>query len=100
MNAFALEDGHRSWSGEALHDEVERLAGLLRASRVQVLATLLDNSAAWVVADLAAASTGVVHLPLPTFFTVTTLPTAVPGTTLSMPSSGHGWPSSVAEAIR
>ena len=69
MTAPALEDGRRSLSSEQLHDEVDRLAGLLRAARAKVLATLLDNSAAWVLADLAAARAGVVHLPLPTFFT-------------------------------
>ena len=47
----------------------DRFAGLLRDARAKVLATQLDNSAAWVVADLAAARAGVVHLPLPTFFT-------------------------------
>ncbi|HRO58734.1 MAG TPA: AMP-binding protein [Burkholderiaceae bacterium] len=69
MNVPALEDGRRSWSSEQLHDEVDRFAGLLRNARAKVLATQLDNSAAWVVADLAAARAGVVHLPLPTFFT-------------------------------
>lgn len=33
------------------------------------MATLLGNSPAWVVADLAAAQSGVVHVPLPAFFT-------------------------------
>lgn len=64
-----LDDGARSWDGAMLRQEVERFAAELRAGRTRVLATLMDNSPAWVVADLAAAEADVVHLPLPLFFT-------------------------------
>jgi len=55
--------------GPALVAAVEHLAEHLGQSRVRVLATLLDNGPAWVVADLAALRAGVVHVPLPAFFT-------------------------------
>jgi long-subunit acyl-CoA synthetase (AMP-forming) len=55
--------------GPALADAVERLSAELLRSGVRVLATLLDNGSAWVVADLAALRAGIVHVPLPAFFT-------------------------------
>jgi long-chain acyl-CoA synthetase len=67
--APALEAGGRVWSYAELLAEVETFAQRLSEARVRVLATLLDNGAPWIVADLAAASAGVVHLPLPAFFT-------------------------------
>lgn len=55
------------------HDELqacaEHLAAALRAAGVRVLATWLDNSPAWIVADRAAAIAQRVHVPLPLFFT-------------------------------
>ncbi|MEF7612631.1 AMP-binding protein [Aquincola sp. MAHUQ-54] len=68
-SAPALGDGLRSLSRAALDAEVVALAAVLRASRVHVLASLMDNSPAWAVADLAAARAGIVHIPLPLFFT-------------------------------
>lgn len=65
----ALDDGQRTWSTAELNQEVDSLVDRLKAQRTRVLATLMDNSPAWVVADLAAAQTGVVHVPLPLFFT-------------------------------
>ena len=67
-DGLAIESGARRWSFEALRTEVDALAGHLRAQQVRVLATLMDNGAPWVVADLAALQAGVVHLPLPGFF--------------------------------
>ena len=49
--------------------EVARFATLVRENRVRVLATLLDNGPAWVIADLAALRAGIVHVPIPAFFT-------------------------------
>ncbi len=57
------------WDGPKLVVAAERLADELAAGRTRVLATLLDNGPAWVVADLAAMRAGVVHVPLPAFFT-------------------------------
>jgi acyl-CoA synthetase (AMP-forming)/AMP-acid ligase II/pyrroloquinoline quinone (PQQ) biosynthesis protein C len=53
----------------ALRDSVAHLADTLRALGVRVLATQLDNGPAWIVADLAALAAGIVHVPLPGFFT-------------------------------
>ncbi|WP_298825376.1 AMP-binding protein [uncultured Piscinibacter sp.] len=65
----AVECGAQLWDFDTLRREVDALAGELRRQQVRVLATLLDNGAAWIVADLAALAAGVVHLPLPGFFT-------------------------------
>lgn len=65
----ALDDGRRVWPLGELHAQVQALALCLAQRGVRVLATLLDNTAAWVVADLAAAQAAVVHVPLPAFFT-------------------------------
>ena len=67
--AVALEDGRRSWTYAALEREQAVAAGLLAAQGTRVLATLMDNAPAWVVVDRAAARAGVVHVPLPSFFT-------------------------------
>ncbi len=65
----ALFDGQRSWSGPELDAAVAQCAAQLRAQGSRVLATVLDNSAAFVVLDEAALAAGVVHVPLPPFFT-------------------------------
>jgi len=52
-----------------LRTEAECVAALLSEAGVRVLATLLDNSVAWVVADLAATLAGAAHVPMPTSFT-------------------------------
>jgi len=64
-----LHDGRRGWTAAALEDEVATTADRLHRRGVRTLATLLDNGAAWVFADLAAARAGIVHVPLPLFFT-------------------------------
>lgn len=64
----ALVDGDRTWPRDALQAEIDALRDRLVTQRTRVLATLMDNGAAWVVADLAAAAAGVVHVPLPVFF--------------------------------
>lgn len=68
-SAIALHDGQRSIDHATMHAEAQRLAGRLQAQGTRVLATLMDNAPAWVVADLAAGLAGVVHVPLPAFFT-------------------------------
>ncbi len=67
--AAALDDGVRTWSFDELHAEVDALAARFTAQGTRVLATLMDNAPAWVVADFAAAQAGIVHVPLPVFFT-------------------------------
>ena len=66
---FALGDGRRTLDRAALDHEVAVLAEALRVLGTRVLATLMDNGMPWVVADLAAGQAGVVHVPLPLFFT-------------------------------
>ena len=54
-----------------LGHEAIALRDALVAEGTRVLATLLDNSPAWAVADEAAALADVVHVPLPLFFSET-----------------------------
>jgi long-chain acyl-CoA synthetase len=67
--AVALRSADGDWSHGRLQAAVHALARGLPSDGVRVLATLLDNGPAWVVADAAAAEAGVVHVPLPLFFT-------------------------------
>ena len=65
----ALHDGSRAWTASEVSAEVESLARRLHERNVRVLATLADNTPGWAIIDLAAASCGIVHVPLPLFFT-------------------------------
>lgn len=65
----AVVHGADALDGAGLADAADALAGVMRAHGTRVLATLLDNGLAWAVADLAALRAGVVHVPLPSFFT-------------------------------
>jgi len=92
----------REWSLEALSSEVDRLAQWLDAEGVRVLATILDNGAAWVVADAAAAQAHCVHVPLPLFFSPQQLAHALQATgadALLLPASAAA-PWSQANAAR
>lgn len=53
----------------ALLDDIDALAEELMRRHVRILASCLPNGPAWIVADLAALRAGVVHVPLPSFFT-------------------------------
>lgn len=64
----ALDDGARRWTRGQLDAQCRAAADVLAGHGVHAMATLLDNGAAWVVADGAAARAGVVHVPLPAFF--------------------------------
>ena len=64
-----LDDGRRLWQAADLEAAVADAAALLRAAGTRVLATLLDNGAAFVALDEAAQRAGIVHVPLPLFFT-------------------------------
>jgi long-chain acyl-CoA synthetase len=61
-----FETPQRSWSAAAWAQELALLAPLLRGRRV--VASLLDNGAAFALLDEALREAGVVHLPLPLFF--------------------------------
>ena len=65
----ALFDGSRDWSAAELGAAVQAAQHLLVQTGTGVLATVLDNSPAFVALDEAAAATGCVHVPLPPFFT-------------------------------
>lgn len=65
----ALFDGHVAWSASDLAAAVQAARSQLQASGTGVLATVLDNGPAFVVLDEAARAAGVVHVPLPLFFT-------------------------------
>ena len=65
----AVQGSGSTLSYGALLDAVDALAELLVAAGVRALATRLPNGPAWIVADLAALRAGVVHVPLPLFFT-------------------------------
>jgi len=69
-SAPALVSEAGEWSYHALHDAIRGAADALLRREVRVLATVCDNSARWVVADLAALRAGITHVPLPTFFTL------------------------------
>lgn len=74
MNAgaerWALEDDRVRWTNAQLDEAVAACAAQLQAHGIEGrLATLLDNSAAWVVLDRACVRAGLVHVPLPAFFT-------------------------------
>ena len=68
-DAVLLRSAAGSFTAATLRAEVRALARRLRDEGVTMLATVLDNGAAWVVADLAASEAGIVHVPLPLFFT-------------------------------
>jgi long-subunit acyl-CoA synthetase (AMP-forming) len=64
-----LDGAGRSWHRAELDAEVAALAAQLESCAARVLATTMDNSPAWIVADLAAERAAIVHVPLPLFFT-------------------------------
>ena len=100
--ALALHDGRRGWSRAELQQQVDALATELHKRRTRVLATFLDNSRAWVVADLAAVEAGVVHVPLPLFFSAEQLMHALAlagvDTLLTWPPLAAKWPQAPAQA--
>ena len=64
-----LDDGDGTWSAADLDAAVAQAATLMRQAGIRVLATALDNGPAFIVLDEAAAQAGLVHVPLPLFFT-------------------------------
>jgi len=63
-----LDTPEGAWSAAELRQATKACAEHLRREGVTVLATRLDNGPAWVVVDEATRSSGVVHVPLPLFF--------------------------------
>ena len=65
----ALDDGCRRWDAAELDGAVLAASRALREVGARVLATVLDNTPAFVVLDEALLRCGCVHVPLPLFFT-------------------------------
>jgi len=101
-DAAALDDGKRTYSRAELDHEVSAVAVVLQLAKVRVLATLLDNSPAWVVADLAAARARIVHIPLPLFFTPAQIGHALQAAgvdaVLTLPAYAANWAAAPSEA--
>lgn len=95
-SSVALDDGQRGWTYAELDSEADSLAKRLRAQGTRVVATLMDNSPAWVIADRAASRAGVVHVPLPVFFTPEQIAHALGAagvdTVLTLPALAARWP--------
>lgn len=70
------------WTTAAVASRVDELGDMLRTARV--VGVLADNGPACVMADLAASIDGVVHLPLPAFFTAEQLAHALNQTAADM----------------
>jgi long-subunit acyl-CoA synthetase (AMP-forming) len=62
----AVTGSRRSLTWRDLHDEVTAVAAKLQGGRT--LGLFMENSPAWIIADLAAIHAGVVNIPLPGFF--------------------------------
>ena len=95
MNA-ALEDSQRHWSAAALQQAVDDAQDWLQRGQARVLASVLDNSAAFVALDEALLRTERVHVPLPPFFTAAQMQHALAATgadTLVTETAwAQGWP--------
>ncbi|WP_421882250.1 AMP-binding protein [Methylibium sp.] len=90
-----------AWPAARFEAAVDRVAEALRAGGTRVLATLLDNGIAWLVADAGAARAGVVHVPLPGFFTRGQLQHALVAagvdTLWTVPAAAAGFPGAPSE---
>lgn len=93
---IALHDGQRDWSAAELATAKDAAQAWLQAQGTRMLATLLDNGAAFVVLDEAAAGAGLVHVPLPPFFTPAQIQHALQSagvdTLLAPPAAAAAWP--------
>ena len=67
--AVALDDGTQTLSFDDLHAYVASATAWLKGSGLSRVASLADNGIDWLVADLAMLQAGIVHVPLPGFFT-------------------------------
>jgi len=64
-----LASSQREWSIAQWQAAVDQASSLLLSHGSRVLATVLDNTPAFVALDEAALQLGLVHVPLPSFFT-------------------------------
>ncbi|MFN4362303.1 MAG: AMP-binding protein [Hylemonella sp.] len=100
---IALHDGQRDWNAAELATAKDAAQAWLQAQGTHVLATLLDNGAAFVVLDEAAAGAGLVHVPLPPFFTPAQIQHALQSagvdTLLAPPATAAAWPTLTWQAV-
>ncbi|MBB1076840.1 AMP-binding protein [Rhodoferax sp. 4810] len=98
-----LEDGLQHWTASSLQQAVEDAQTWLQGSATRVLASVLDNSAAFVALDEALLASGRVHVPLPPFFTAAQMQHALVATgtdTLVTEAAwAKGWPGLTWQAI-
>jgi len=98
-----LEDGQQHWSVMALQQAVDEAQAWLQGNATQVLASVLDNSAAFVALDEALLAAERVHVPLPPFFTAAQMQHALAATgadTLVLePAWAQAWPGLTWQAI-
>ena len=92
----ALEDGQRRWQRNEVDAAVADAALMLRDTGTRVLATLLDNTPAFVVLDEALLNGSQVHVPLPLFFTPAQMQHALQASGVDMlltsPAQAARWP--------
>lgn len=68
-DAAAVQGAASTLTYRDLLEQVEARAAQLAREGVRVLGSILDNGPDWIVTDLAALRAGVVHVPIPGFFT-------------------------------
>lgn len=69
MSRAAIQDGAGVWNDAALNIEKGHFFALLEERQITCFASVTDNSGAFVVMDEVAQEAGVLHVPLPAFFT-------------------------------
>ena len=88
---------------DALDAMVERLAGKLTRRRLRTVGSMLDNGPAWVALDLALARAGIVHVPLPLFFTAAQMQHALAASDadglVTSPMGAMHWPGLSAQEL-
>lgn len=95
MNAV-ITSAQRDWNPAQWQASVAAAAALLQDGGTRVLATVMDNTAAFLALDEAALQLGLVHVPLPLFFspeqTQHALTAAGVDTLCVPPALATGWP--------
>ncbi len=91
-----LDNGRHVWSAAELERAVDAAATTLNQTGTRVLASVMDNTPAFVALDMAALRANVVHVPLPLFFTPQqmwhALAAAGVDTLLALPMLATRWP--------
>ncbi len=93
--AIAIRSGDNSLSYAGLLTVVEQAASRLQTCPVKSLGVYLDNGIDWIVADLAAMSTGIRVVPLPWFFSNEQIGHALGDGTVDFVAHGGQLPSGI-----